>query len=204
MAKGRSGRATSTQLPHGQTADNRSPAAWQEQLYSTLYACPHCKISFEELEPRTFSFNSPYGACPACEGLGSRVQFDPELVLFDDSLSLAAGAMALGKDRPAPKRAATRRELRRISQSGGHRPGNADRRAEAQSARTTAGTATARFPGVLTLLERRIRHGDRSGAPQAARAFRGTVVCTDCGGARLRPEARACRFAAEQSTRSPP
>ena len=46
---------------------------WTEQLKSTLYACPHCKISFEELEPRTFSFNSPYGACPTCEGLGSRL-----------------------------------------------------------------------------------------------------------------------------------
>ena len=68
-----------------------------EQLYSTLYACPHCKISFEEIEPRTFSFNSPYGACPACEGLGSRLQFDPELVVPDDSLSLADGGVAAWK-----------------------------------------------------------------------------------------------------------
>ncbi|HSA23494.1 MAG TPA: YceI family protein, partial [Myxococcota bacterium] len=45
---------------------------WKEELFSTLHACPTCRLSFEELEPRTFSFNSPYGACQACEGLGSR------------------------------------------------------------------------------------------------------------------------------------
>ena len=43
---------------------------WRDELFSTLYSCPNCKISYEELEPRTFSFNSPYGACPVCEGLG--------------------------------------------------------------------------------------------------------------------------------------
>ncbi len=67
---------------------------WRDRLFSTLYACPHCGISFEELEPRTFSFNSPYGACPECEGLGSRTAFDPELVVPDWGLSLADGAMA--------------------------------------------------------------------------------------------------------------
>ena len=66
------------------------------QLFSTLYSCPNCKISFEEVEPRTFSFNSPYGACPACEGLG-RVAFDPDLVMPDRSLSLGGGAVAAWK-----------------------------------------------------------------------------------------------------------
>ena len=73
------------------TADG---SVWHDRLFSTQYACPNCKISYEELEPRTFSFNSPYGACPACEGLGVRVAFDPELVLPDAGLSLAAGAIA--------------------------------------------------------------------------------------------------------------
>jgi excinuclease ABC subunit A len=53
-------------------------AQWRDTLFSTLYACPECKISFEELEPRTFSFNSPYGACPVCEGLGVRVESDAD------------------------------------------------------------------------------------------------------------------------------
>jgi excinuclease ABC subunit A len=51
---------------------------WQDTLFSTLYACPDCKISFEELEPRTFSFSSPYGACPACDGLGVRAVENPD------------------------------------------------------------------------------------------------------------------------------
>ena len=51
--------------------------AWRDQLFSTLYSCPDCKISFEEIEPRTFSFNSPYGACPRCEGLGVIASEDP-------------------------------------------------------------------------------------------------------------------------------
>ena len=67
-------------------------------LFSTLYACPNCKISYEELEPRTFSFNSPYGACPTCEGLGARIEFDPDLVLPDLSLSLADRAIAPWKN----------------------------------------------------------------------------------------------------------
>ncbi len=62
----------------------------------------NCKISYEELEPRTFSFNSPYGACPTCEGLGVRVEFDPDLVAPDLSRSLAGGAIAPWRDvRPA-------------------------------------------------------------------------------------------------------
>ena len=76
-------------------------AIWHDELFSTQYACPDCKIGYEELEPRTFSFNSPYGACPACEGLGSRVTFDPELVLPNVDLSLADGAIVPWKDAPA-------------------------------------------------------------------------------------------------------
>ncbi len=51
-----------------------SDAVWRDWLFSTYYACPKCKISYEELEPRSFSFNSPYGACPTCQGLGARLE----------------------------------------------------------------------------------------------------------------------------------
>ena len=63
--------------PVGKPATPRARLQWHDDLFSTLYSCPDCKISFEEIEPRTFSFNSPYGACPACEGLGTRVASDP-------------------------------------------------------------------------------------------------------------------------------
>ena len=66
----------------------------QEQLYSEHYACADCGISYPELEPRLFSFNSPAGACPKCDGLGIQSVFDPELVVPDDSLSLQKGVIA--------------------------------------------------------------------------------------------------------------
>ncbi len=66
---------------------------WRDTLYSEKYACPHCGISFGELQPNMFSFNSPYGACPTCDGLGTRLEFDPELIVPDETLSLKDGAV---------------------------------------------------------------------------------------------------------------
>jgi len=66
----------------------------EEQLYSEHYACADCGISYPELEPRLFSFNSPAGACPKCDGLGIQSVFDPDLVVPDDSLSLQKGVIA--------------------------------------------------------------------------------------------------------------
>ena len=63
-----------------------------EQLYSDRYACPDCGISIEEVEPRLFSFNSPFGACPTCYGLGFTSKIDPDLVIKDPNLSIAQGA----------------------------------------------------------------------------------------------------------------
>ena len=92
------GTATAWCWPATRRSGAAGQAVWHDELFSTQYACPDCKISYEELEPRTFSFNSPYGACPACEGLGSRVTFDPELILPDPGLSLADGAIVPWKD----------------------------------------------------------------------------------------------------------
>ncbi len=65
----------------------------QEHLFSEKYACVHCGISYEELSPRMFSFNSPYGACPACGGLGSKMEIDPRLVVPDQGLPISEGAL---------------------------------------------------------------------------------------------------------------
>jgi excinuclease ABC subunit A len=66
-----------------------------EQLYSSKMACPVCGMAFEELQPRMFSFNSPFGACESCNGLGIRMEFDPDLIISDRGLCIADGAVAL-------------------------------------------------------------------------------------------------------------
>ncbi|MEV6009213.1 excinuclease ABC subunit UvrA [Streptomyces sp. NPDC051976] len=66
----------------------------RERMYSEHLYCPYDDLSFEELEPRSFSFNSPFGACPDCTGIGSRMEVDPELIVPDESKSLAEGAIA--------------------------------------------------------------------------------------------------------------
>ena len=62
-------------------------------VFSSRYACPHCGYSLSELEPRLFSFNNPVGACTTCDGLGTKQYFDPEQIIFDDSISLSQGAI---------------------------------------------------------------------------------------------------------------
>jgi excinuclease ABC subunit A len=181
--------------PDAVDADGKpDTTAWKERLYSTLYACPHCKIGFEELEPRTFSFNSPYGACPTCEGLGSRLQFDPDLLVPDENLSLAEGAIAPWKN-PTPP------QLRRIKAhlkpwltavSGGWTKPLAELKPK-QREQLMHGDGCD-FPGVLNLLERQYATLLKPNERLKLETYRGVVTCLDCGGARLRPEARACRF----------
>ncbi|NQU99773.1 MAG: excinuclease ABC subunit UvrA, partial [Parcubacteria group bacterium] len=65
----------------------------KEILFSELFACPTCKISFRELNPRNFSFNSPHGACPECQGLGNRLRVDPDLIIPNKRLTVAEGAI---------------------------------------------------------------------------------------------------------------
>ncbi len=76
-----------------QTADRKPKTA--EILYSSKMACPKCGLTFEELQPRMFSFNSPFGACEECHGLGIKMDFDPELIIPDKTLSIADGAIMI-------------------------------------------------------------------------------------------------------------
>ncbi len=71
------------------TPENRETEQWDERLFNALHSCPQCSISYAEIEPRTFSFNSPYGACPSCDGFGVFEQFDPEMVLKNKDQSIA-------------------------------------------------------------------------------------------------------------------
>jgi excinuclease ABC subunit A len=166
---------------------------WHDRLFSTQYSCPICKISFEELEPRSFSFNSPYGACPKCEGLGVRSGFDPELVIPDWSLSPAAGAIAPWKEATPAAMQKIRRRLQPFLRKLGLRWNTPlEKLALPDRQRLLLGNGK-RFAGLLTLLEKEYVTTISESKRQRLETFRAELVCDQCGGARLRPEARAVR-----------
>ncbi|MBX3427341.1 MAG: excinuclease ABC subunit UvrA [Pirellulales bacterium] len=179
-------------------ADTREATAehgWCERVFSTQYACPDCKLSLAEVEPRMFSFNSPYGACPACEGLAAREGFDPQLVVPDPSLSLATGAIA-------PWRASS--AAARTKQEALLTPFLARAKVEwtAPLAEWPEGARTkllsgdnGKWPGLLAHLEMDYAGAKNDAVRQRLVAFRSVLACGECGGSRLRPEARSCRLA---------
>ncbi|MBN2577970.1 MAG: excinuclease ABC subunit UvrA [Pirellulales bacterium] len=172
---------------------------WHDRLFSTLYACPNCKISYEELEPRTFSFNSPYGACPTCEGLGCREGFDPELVVPDWGLSLAGGAVGPWRNlSPAALKKLQARLRPFLSQAGLRWNSPLEKLSPRQRELFLFGEEKnhrKKFPGVLTLLEKEYATATSDQKRHKLATFRGQVPCAACHGARLRPEACAVRVA---------
>jgi excinuclease ABC subunit A len=173
-------------------AANNAQADWRESLYSTLNACPNCKSSFQDLEPRSFSFNSPYGACPKCDGLGVLAQFDSELVLPDESLSLTAGAVA-------PWRGSVRRQERHAEQieqllAAAGVDADTPLADYKPKGRQLLWNGDEKHQGLLTLLEKDYATATKPEDRERLETFRDVLACPDCGGARLRPEARACRF----------
>ncbi len=157
---------------------------WEDRALSVHFACPSCGTGFEELEPRTFSFNSPYGACPSCEGLGVLRRFDPDLIVPDRSKSLEGGALAAAELDSSLGKAALALVKRRKLDRG------------AALASWPSGAVEAlmggdgEWPGVLAILEGLWAAARSEGRRAALDAFRSDVVCEACGGARLRPEAR--------------
>jgi len=173
------------------TANGQS--LWHDMLFSTQYACPDCKISYEELEPRTFSFNSPYGACPKCEGLGVLLQFDPELVVPDCSLALAHGAVAPWKKASATLLQKHRRKLEEFLAGAGVDWETPLEQFKPKAFEQLLHGDGKRFAGLLVLLEKEYVTTTNETTKQWLESFRGPVTCPECGGARLRPEARAIR-----------
>ena len=188
------------------------PGIWHDVLYSTEYACPFCKISYEELEPRTFSFNSPYGACPTCEGLGVREEFDPELIIPNRKPSMASGACIAWKSgsKTAEKRYRPPVEaflksiglkwdtsLERLTDEQfetllrGDRNGNGSSKQDDDNEVVSDND----YIGLINLLEQEYVTTTSDSTQKRLASLRGEVVCIDCGGARLRPEARSVRIA---------
>ena len=177
----------------------------RELRFSEKMACPNeHPIDTDELEPRSFSFNSPFGACPDCHGLGTRMEVDPELVIADPTATLGEGAIAPWSRRPrrrllppAARRARRRARLRPRHAVGGPAGQGADvdpRRATRP--RCTSGTPTAtaasapttpHFEGVRPYIERRHREAESDTSRERFEGFMREVPCPACGGTRLKP-----------------
>ena len=89
-----------TKLSHGKAVIEILGENKKELVFSESFACPHCEFSIPELEPRLFSFNAPYGACPDCKGLGMKLQIDKELIIPDDTKSIEEGCIKTLTDDP--------------------------------------------------------------------------------------------------------
>ncbi len=179
----------------------------QTLTFSEHLACTHCGVSFDELAPRNFSFNSPYGACERCDGLGTRFEVDPELVVPDDDLSLREGAIApWGGFRSHY----AERLLDSVAAHGGFSadtPWRKLKKAEKKMVLYGTGTAsitvsyrnrhgrqrsyTTRFDGVVPWLERRHRESESERAREQVEGYMREVPCPACGGARLKPSSLA-------------
>jgi len=174
---------------------------WRDKLFSQLYACPKCGVSFEELSPRRFSFNSPYGACPTCDGLGTKLEFDPDLIIPDPRLSLEEGA--IDPWRRGGKRMAVfyRRALEQFARDFrvslltpfGDLPEEAGRILLYGTTAEQAQAYGATFVGVIPNLEERFRKTESQYVKERLHANMSELACPACKGARLRPEIRAVR-----------
>ena len=178
----------------------------EEVLYSTKYACPDCELSFEELSPRLFSFNNPYGACPDCSGLGFRNEIDTNLLVTDWNKSLRQGAIkvsgwdaghmsamqfkaladAYGFSIDTPIKNLPKNILNIIFYGN-----DGDRIPMEYNSRTFSGFYHASFEGVANNLMRRYNDTDSEMVKNEIAKYMKEVPCSKCGGKRLKPEALA-------------
>jgi excinuclease ABC subunit A len=182
----------------------------EERLYSTLNACPDCGISFDKLLPRHFSFNSPYGACPRCHGLGTIEQIDPELVVPDPSRSLNEAVIVPWQRRDSAQSVYRNMVLEALAKHYGFRLNTPFRdlpehvrdvllygsRTEKIEFKRWSGidAVSKPFEGVIPNLERRYRETESLHVRKWLREFMSVLVCPDCNGRRLRPESLAVRI----------
>ena len=201
-ARGRVAESLDLALKHGQGLlvccfQNRQ-GQWEDRLFNTRFACPECGSGFQELEPRTFSFNSPYGACPACQGLGTLEQFDPQAVLPEASRSLVSGAVAPWRRQgrlPKLERSHRDAAIAFIEAAGASADTPIDQLPRKLREQLIEGDGRG-FPGLLAMLEEEYQAAaDDDETINRLAAYRRHLVCSECEGSRLRPEARAVTFA---------
>ncbi len=194
------------QLPLGARADASGGADETEAevlTFSEHLACTHCGISFDELAPRNFSFNSPYGACDTCDGLGTKFQVDGELVVPDDDLSIDEGAIAPWT---GYRGEFFGRVLTAVGEEAGFSTATPWKRLKAAHKKTILHGAGSkhvtvryknrygrqrqyqtRYEGVIPWLERRHTEADSDRTREQIEGYMREVPCPACDGARLRP-----------------
>jgi excinuclease ABC subunit A len=173
----------------------------KDKLFSVSYACPYCGISFGELQPRLFSFNSPYGACPACDGLGTRQEIDEDLVVPDRTKSLKDGAIEPWRKLGRRMTIRYGRRLREFCELFGVKPGVPFEKVDRESQRILIHGTTpedekkrgAWFEGVIPSLMHRFEHTESDFIKRRVLAYMSELPCPDCKGRRLRPEALSVR-----------
>ncbi len=183
----------------------------EELVFSEQFACLRCGINLPEIEPRTFSFNSPHGACPQCTGLGYKLEVDPNLIIPDKSLSLADGAVAPWS-RSGTSGGWYLSMMEAVAQThdfSSHIPvkdledqhlkiilhGAKSRKVNIRH-RTQSGRVynwNTRFEGVIPNLERRYKETDSDHTRQEIERYMTARPCQACQGQRLKPEARSVR-----------
>ncbi|HXD06477.1 MAG TPA: excinuclease ABC subunit UvrA [Burkholderiaceae bacterium] len=188
-----------------------------EHLFSAKFSCPLCDFSLPELEPRLFSFNSPVGACPTCDGLGEVTVFDPQRVVAFPSLSLASGAIK-GWDR---RNAYTFSMLEAVAKHYGfdieepfeslseeHRSkllyGSGEEEitfvySSESGARKRSVKRAHPFEGIIPNFERRYRETDSMAVREELARYQAARACPDCHGTRLRREARHVKLVDAQT-----
>jgi len=178
----------------------------EEHLFSEHFACPHCNLSLGEIAPRTFSFNNPHGACPACSGLGRKMEIDPDLVIPDRSFSLGEGAIQPWTRAGAMSTwyASVLEAVARANTLSMDIPVNrltkdqldlilyGDSKSVGVKYRNRQGLYRehwTRFEGVVTNLERRYRETESNYVRSEIERYMASHPCPVCQGRRLSPEA---------------
>lgn len=180
-----------------------------DTLFSQNYACPECNISIEELTPRMFSFNNPYGACPVCTGLGILLKIDPNIVIPDRTKSLSEGAIRVSGWNSGEADTIAQSYMQALADKYGFSIDtpisdlsddvvdkilygtNGDKLKIFYDRNGSTGTYTAPFEGIVTNLERRYRETNSEGMKQVYESYMTHAACPECGGQRLKREALA-------------
>ncbi len=181
----------------------------EEMMFSQNYACDDCGISIEELTPRMFSFNTPYGACPSCTGLGEIVKIDPDLVIPDKSLSINQGAILSSGWSGTEEGSISRMYYEGMAAHYGFSLDTPMKDMPADildiilygtrgekikltyNRKYAQGTQFARFEGVIHNLERRHKETNSDWVKAEIESYMINMPCPDCGGTRLKKETLA-------------